>query len=1469
MVFTGGTTPSAAAATVRLSASSDRDALDETVTVSLGTLAATGLGGGVAESRDGDGRITLDDASVPLTARLVFASSLISTNLPEGATAWFNLVLSRALDESETVAVPLTLGGAAVRGADYTLRCGTIPGGTCSNLARGVPSLTLNGSRIRGRSVLEALSLTAVEDGKDESDEGVTLSSPGGRTLSFNIVGAPDAVTIAWTRIPGEVLEKNFPLEPCMRITPPSGRDIPLHYTPSGTATEGRRTGSWDYYFVNTPLTLRAGRTIDCFTTEGNKDTRDEPTETIVLTLDKTRLPSGVTLQEGSTTYTAFLYDSTPTVVSLARTGSGAVTEGGTVEFTVTLGRALLADQRLGGGRADEVVGVPLAVSGAGVTTGDWSLTLKAGTDLNTGVGLSGEDTATPRLRFEGAGARVATLALVAADDGFDEGGETFTVALGPDGGGENGFDSGVGTNVGGGADPHRTRNRFAVAVREGATRNITIAPGAGVAEGTAASFTATATPTPTSDLAMTVTVADAPGADFVAATAEGARPLTIPAGETSVDFTVATTPDDNDEPSGAVTATVSAAGQSYGTGGTGAVTVTDDDPTTVTLSGPATAIAEDGGAKTLTLTLGRALIKGERLDVPVVMGGTAQHRSDYRVYALGRGIAQRSLGDPGGYVRFIGGADAQRSVTLHVDAVGDALDEGAGETVAVSLGTLDATSGVNLGGGASSSGSVTFTITDDDDPLPALTITGGAGVTEGSDATFTVTADRAPAAALAVKLDVADAPGADFLAATAEGRKTVTLAAGATSVGFTVATEADTTDEPDGPVRATLAAGEGYDRGDPATATVTVADDDATVGPTLTIEDATIAEGGGYSLRTGPLFPGPYSQMRFTVRLSPKQPHWVRVNARSRPSTPVSARPRHDYWPAYVLAEFRPGETVAYLYVNIHDDAIDENDETFELVLENPRGAAIARAVAVGTITNDDPMPAAFLARFGRTVAEQALDGLSERMAAPRTPGMRGTLAGLPLGVGGPSGAAPGPGDGASGAPGGSGAPAPGAMAQAFASRADRFGAGDAAPGLGETRTMTMRDALLGSRFTLTGAADATGGSAALWGRASLGRFDGRARGDGTDIGLDGEVATGLLGADYAREGWLVGLALAQSSARGGWAAVGRSAPCPEADGATPCAGAGEGRVEASLTAALPYASLRASQRLTLWGAAGVGAGRVTVETAPGSEGGRYEADTDWRMAAAGLRGALLAPPAGGGPALALTSDALWTRTSSDETPDLAASDSDVTRLRLGLEGSYHVALDAGARLVPKLEVGARHDGGDAETGFGVELGAGLAWSDPARGLVLDVSARTLLAHEDGDLRDRGVSAALGFDPDPASERGPSLSLRQDFGGRATGGLDALFAPAPLEDRTGSAATSRWTAEAAYGLPAFGGRWTASPHVGLGLSAGTRDYTLGWRWTPQRRDAPDLTFGVKATRRESDTAEPEHALGLEATARW
>ena len=991
----------------------------------------------------------------------------------------------------------------------------------------------------------------------------------------------------------------------------------------------------------------------------------------------------------------------------------------------------------------------------------------------------------------------------------------------------------------------------------------VSIAAGSGVTEGGSATFVLTATPAPSAPLDVTVTIAATGDYGIAAAT----QTVTIPTTGTYT-LTLATTGDDVDEPNGSVTATVDAGtGYTVGTPSTGTVAIADDDVPLPEITVAAGSGVTEGGSASFVLTATPA--PAAPLDVTVAIAASG----DYGIADATQTVTIPTTG----------------SFTLTLATDNDGADEADGSVTA----TVDAGTGYTVG--TPSTGTVAIA----DDDVPAIAIAAGADVTEGGDATFTLSADPVPHAPLAVTVALT-AEGAYGVTA---GERTVTMPVSGTAT-LTVATTGDDADEPDGSVTATVNAGTGYAVGSASTASVAVRDDDEPViaaGPSVLTLVARDLNGDA----PGHVTEGGTAEVE--VRLNPAPAKHVSLYYRTLAGT---AWTHHDFRLIRpTRMQFRPGETMKTIRVRTVNDAHDEGLEEFSVRVW-PASADVTPkngVIVTVEITNDDPMPAAYLARFGRTVAEQALDGIAGRMAASRTPGMQGSIAGQALnfdpaasgqpaageptmigatpGVAGVSGTTPGipsvnrdaalamadvaRGFGAS-APAGSGG-----MAGSFG---DRFGdAGFGAPSP-RSRGMTAGEALLGSGFSLTGRKDGAGGSLAFWGRASQGGFDGAERGDGTNITLDGAVTTGMLGADYARGNWLVGLALTQSTADGGYAAegeyvAGSELGCPpDAQGQAQvlCDGAvraGDGDVEASLTAAIPWAALQASERLRLWGAAGYGVGEVTLKTAMG---GTYSADTSWSMAAAGVRGDLLeAPKEGSGPALALTSDALWTRTSSDGTADLAGSDSDATRLRLGLEGSWRMALEGGGSLTPKLEVGARHDGGDAETGSGVEVGGGIAWVDSGRGLSLDVSGRTLLAHENDDLEDRGFAAALSWDPRPATRRGLSLSLRQEFGGQAQGGLDALFAPAPLEERTGSAAASRWAMEAAYGLPAFGGRFVGSPHAGLGLSTDARDWSVGWRLTPEAATAPDLSFGLRATRRESDAADPEHTVGFEVRARW
>ena len=236
-----------------------------------------------------------------------------------------------------------------------------------------------------------------------------------------------------------------------------------------------------------------------------------------------------------------------------------------------------------------------------------------------------------------------------------------------------------------------------------------------------------------------------------------------------------------------------------------------------------------------------------------------------------------------------------------------------------------------------------------------------------------------------------------------------------------------------------------------------------------------------------------------------------------------------------------------------------------------------------------------------------------------------------------------------------------------------------------------------------------------------------------------------------------------------------------------------------------------------------------------------------------------------GEGPTLDAVTDARWVRTTtarvtsgSSEGGNLASASAEVTRLRLGLEGSWRLALGEGvlgdgATLTPRLALGVRHDGGDAETGFGAVIGGGLTLAAPAQGLTLSLEGRGVLTHEASGLRDRGIAGTLAWDPPPSSGRGPKLTLSQTIGAGSSGGKEALLSRETLEGLAANddgAGRRRLEARFGYGFAVYGGGFTMTPEIGLGLSDAGRDYSLGWRLT--RGGPGSLELSIDARRRES-----------------
>ena len=460
-----------------------------------------------------------------------------------------------------------------------------------------------------------------------------------------------------------------------------------------------------------------------------------------------------------------------------------------------------------------------------------------------------------------------------------------------------------------------------------------------------------------------------------------------------------------------------------------------------------------------------------------------------------------------------------------------------------------------------------------------------------------------------------------------------------------------------------------------------------------------------------------------------------------------------------------------------------------------------------------------AWLGRFGRTVAEHVLSGVSARITALRSSGMKAALGGLDLfPVESPDELPPGHED------------------------REEFGDWFGEEEEDSFRFLTMAGNDIKTRSSFVLGRSSGGGFGAVWGSGAFGGFNGRESG----VSFEGDVRTGMLGADYAVGGLVGGVALSRSVGEGSY----RN-------------GRGSGKVKSSVTGIYPYAGNELSEKFSVWAVAGYGRGEMKV-TLPG-DGESGSADIYMKMAAAGARGDLVSGADEAGIGLSVEMDTLFVRTTSDGGRGIEAVEADVSRVRLSVEGSLGHALGDGGMLRPLIEAGIRRDGGDAETGFGADLGAGLQFSDTSGELSMQIMGRTLIVHEAGGFQDWGVSGSIRYDPYPDSPRGLMISLAHGAGGASDGGADALLGRGTLEGLGDGEAVewnSRLVGEAGYGFGVFGGVFTGTPYMGFGASEGLRDYYLGLRLARMNRDAFDLEFGVEATREESAGAyDPIHGM--------
>ena len=509
-------------------------------------------------------------------------------------------------------------------------------------------------------------------------------------------------------------------------------------------------------------------------------------------------------------------------------------------------------------------------------------------------------------------------------------------------------------------------------------------------------------------------------------------------------------------------------------------------------------------------------------------------------------------------------------------------------------------------------------------------------------------------------------------------------------------------------------------------------------------------------------------------------------------------------------------GDGTADFSVATQDDDMDEPDGAITATVTPGTGYTVSDNTAEVEVRDDDaPVAAppteekrAWHIRFGRTISQQVVDALQQRFSTTTTPsGLQLTVAGQDLT-----------------------SDTPLEENHVLLSRLLGF------------ESVSSQALAQGSSFSFS--PDGAGARLSFWGKGAFSSFNGVE----DTITLTGDVTTALVGAEWNTQRWRAGAALSHSWGNGSYQG--------EGDGA-------DGRISSTLTGIFPYGRYALTPRLGVWATAGYGWGAITLN--PDGDAPEYNPATTMTLGAVGMDGLLLD---GGseGITLTTTADALFLKTGSEAVEGLASSEGNISRLRLGLEATRPFPLSNGASLSPSLEVGLRQDSGDAETGFGMDLGAGLSWNDPEQGITAAVKGRTLLSHGAEDFQDQGLALSFSWQP-TSSNRGASLSLSHAVGLPAEGGLAALLNPTAIEvvDEPHSSG-ERFEARLAYGFPFYNDRLTLSPAVALALSTNSRTYGLLWSLAPydEHLHAEPWELSLEGERQENlSSPTVDHSLKL------
>ena len=664
-------------------------------------------------------------------------------------------------------------------------------------------------------------------------------------------------------------------------------------------------------------------------------------------------------------------------------------------------------------------------------------------------------------------------------------------------------------------------------------------------------------------------------------------------------------------------------------------------------------------------------------------------------------------------------------------------------------------------------------------DAMPALSITDAVPVAEGGEATFMVSLSPASSELVTVAYATQDGTAvadSDYTATSG----TLRFEPGETIQNIQVATLRDAIAEPSESFTVELS--------DPVGTAITNSTGVGTIAadamPALSITDAVpVAEGG---------------EATFMVSLSPASSELVTVAYATQDGTAVAGS---DYTAASGTLQFDPGMTSHTIRVAVLNDTAVEPTETFAVELSDPVRATLADGTGVGTITDDvehrvERAIRTGLPEVGRAIAFSAVTcRIDRKMSDTRTWDNAGRLAG-----GGFPPAANFGGHAAFGGPGTTFGGSTGAFGDSpFPTQASMT------PG----QQLGNLSFLMASQETAEGG----GGRVAAWGCGDYRRLSGAG---GLGAGSwNGEVYSLHVGVDV-RLGSNVLAGVSVSRSRG----------MIDYEGGLG-SGTDGGEHDLRLVGVHPFLGWSVTPGLQLWGTVGHAWGELRIV----DELGGLTGAATLNSGALGLNGRLLTR---GATTLSLRGEgALAQLTADSATFEVATLD--MWRFRLTTELSHELLFSSGTSLTPWAELGARHDGGDGQTGAGLELGGGLRYRVPQVGLTAEGYGRWLAVHE-GALQEWGVGAMVTIDPG-MDRRGLSASVTPSWGETASG-VQRLWQQGAAGPAWYGTSRAQVDAQLGYGVPVFGGRSVLTPFGAMNLAGDeARRYRLGGslatsRWT-------------------------------------